>query len=286
MSHPRDFSGKVVLVTGSTSGIGQEIVLQFAKYGAKVIVTGKEDYNVLNAVAEKCNDLSPARLQATVIRCDLTEDSQVYDLVDKITSIHGGFDILVNNAGVGSYAFIHDPKVIPQYDELMGINLRAPLLLTHLLIPHLIKTKGNIVNISSIVGIRPVVNSPIYCISKAALDMFTKTLSLDFGPKGVRINAVNPTVVNNTSFFDSFGMSKSQKEAFYTKCGKEFPMRRICTPEDIAKCVRFLASDDASFITGLIAPLDGGSVQTFCGVPPNAEARRMSKGWLDIADAE
>jgi NAD(P)-dependent dehydrogenase (short-subunit alcohol dehydrogenase family) len=266
MTTARDFTGKIVLVTGSSSGIGEEIAIQFAKYGAKVIVTGRGEDKIA-AVVEKCNQVSPKKLKALGVKCDVGNDSDVRALVDKVISTYGGLDILVNNAGIFAMTLISDPNVMTSFDSIIRTNLRSPFYLTHLLVPHLIKSKGNIINISSVNGLHPYDVSMVYCASKAALDMFTKCLAIDLGPKGVRVNSVNPAAVK-TPIFMTLGLPKETLMAMEKQCIDEYPLGRIGEVDDVAKFVLFLASDDASFITGLVGQIDGGSLQTMSGVTP------------------
>jgi NAD(P)-dependent dehydrogenase (short-subunit alcohol dehydrogenase family) len=264
MSTARDFTGKVALVTGSSSGIGEEIAIQLAKYGAKVVVTGRGQSKI-DAVVEKCNQVSPTKLQALGVKCDVGKDSEVSALVDKVISTHGGLDILVNNAGIAASSPITDVSIMANFDTIMRTNLRAPFFLTHLLVPHLIKSKGNIINMSSVAGQHPFDKLPVYCASKAALDMFTKCLAIDLGPKGVRVNSVNPATIR-TPIFMAMGFSSDLMQAIEKQCADDYPLGRIGEVDDVAKFVLFLASDDASFITGLVGQVDGGSLQTMTGV--------------------
>jgi len=265
MAHSKDFSGKIALVTGSSSGIGEEIAFQFAKYGAQVIVTGRGEDKIASVV-EKCNKVSPKKLKALGIKCDITKDKEAEALVNKVIDTFGTLDILVNNAGIAPFATITDPGIMANFDEVMKANLRAPFLLTHLLVSHLIKSKGNIINISSVAGLHPFRQSLAYSSSKAALDMFTKCLSIDLGPKGVRVNSVNPAGVR-TPIFQALGIPPEVAEIVVKQCAAEYPLRRIGEVDDVAKMVMYLASEDASFITGLVAQNDGGALHVINGGP-------------------
>lgn len=264
MSSSRDFTGKVALVTGSSSGIGEGIAVQFAKYGAKVVITGRAEDKIA-AVVDKCNQVSPTQLKALGMKCDVAKDSDLRELVNKIITTHGKIDILVNNAGIAGHGFITDPNFMDNFDSMMATNLRAPFLLTHLLVPHLVKSKGNIVNISSIAGLHPFDITPTYSASKAALDMFTKCIAIDLGPKGVRVNSVCPAVTKTPALE---AMGDAAMSAMEKICLEQYPLRRMGEVDDVAKFVLFLASDDASFITGLVGSVDGGSLQTVTGVSP------------------
>jgi len=264
MAHSKDFSEKTALVTGSSSGIGEEIAIQFAKYGAQVIITGRGEEKI-TTVVEKCDLISPKKLKALGIKCDISNEQDIQALVTKVIDKFGKLDILVNNAGIADFGTITDPNIMAQFDNIMRTNLRAPFLLTHLLAPHLIKTKGNIVNISSLTGLHPYGGTPVYCSSKAALDMFTKCLAIDLGPKGVRVNSVNPGWVR-TPIFDVLGMTAEMVKAADDRCNSVYPLGRMGEVDDVAKMVMYLASDDASFITWLVAQNDGGGLHVANGV--------------------
>jgi NAD(P)-dependent dehydrogenase (short-subunit alcohol dehydrogenase family) len=266
MTTSRDFNGKIVLVTGSSSGIGEEIATQFAKYGAKVVITGRDEGRIAGVV-EKCNQVSPSKFKALGVTCDFTKDVDIRKMVDQVISIYGGVDILVNNAGAFSYTPIKAPNVMETYDTIFQTNVRAKFYLVHLLVPHLIKSKGNIVNISAVYGLHPTDIAPAYCASNAAVDMFTKCLAIDLGPKGVRVNSVNPAATR-TPIFGKLGVNDEMFKHLENKCKEDYPLGRIGEMNDVAKLVRFLASDDASFITGLVAPVDGGAVLTITGISP------------------
>jgi len=259
MAHSKDFSGRIALVTGSSSGIGEEIVVHFAKYGAQVIVTGRGEDKIA-AVVKKCNEVSPKKLKALGVKCDVTDDKEANELVKKVIDTFGSLDILVNNAGIAGFAGICDPGIMANFDNICKSNLRAPFLLTHLFVQHLIKSKGNIVNISSVASLHPFGLGPAYCSLKTGLDMFTKCLAIDLGPKGVRVNCVNPASIR-TPIFGVMGMM----DAVEKRCAAEYPLRRVGEVDDVAKMVMYLASDDASFITGLVAQVDGGALHIFNG---------------------
>jgi NAD(P)-dependent dehydrogenase (short-subunit alcohol dehydrogenase family) len=262
MSTSRNFTGKVALVTGSTSGIGEEIAIQYAKYGANVVITGRGEDKIA-AVVEKCNRVSPKKLKALGVKCDMSNPSEIRELVNKVINTLGGVDILVNNAGIFHIGFVSDPTFMDNFDAIISTNLRAPFLLTHLLAPNLIQSKGNIINISSVTGIHPSDSAVVYSSAKAALDMFTKCLTIDLGPKGVRVNSINPSIIR-TPIFETAGMGDIT-ELLENKRKNEYPLGRIGEVEDVAKFVLFLSSDDASFITGLVGPVDGGCLLTMTG---------------------
>lgn len=155
MSTTRNFTGKVVLITGSSSGIGATTAEEFAKAGAQVIITGR-NATKLAEVGEKCLKLSPKGLKPLEIVGDISKEVDCQRLIDSTIEKFEQLDILVNNAGRGMASSIDSPKILEVFDELMNVNLRSVIHLTHLAVHHLAKTKGNIINISSVAGLKPV----------------------------------------------------------------------------------------------------------------------------------
>ncbi|CAG2118366.1 unnamed protein product [Medioppia subpectinata] len=147
-----DFTGKVVLITGSSSGIGATTAIEFSRSSAQVVTTGRKAENVTQ-VANKCHKVSPKGLKALEVVADVTKEDDCRRLVDTTIKSFGKLDILVNNAGKGSHNSLYDSHLMDSYDEVMATNLRSVVYLTHLCAPHLEKTRGNIVNISSVVAL-------------------------------------------------------------------------------------------------------------------------------------
>jgi len=249
-----DFSGKVALVTGSSSGIGAAIAVQFAQYGAKVAITGRNAEN-LNKIAQKIIEVSHGVKPLEIIG-DLTDPAFPKKLISETVSKFGRLDFLVNNAGAGSAnGSLASPNLLEEFDKVFTLNLRSVVELTQLAVPHLEKTKGNVINISSAISIKPHV--VVYSSSKAGLDMVTKCSALELGPKGIRVNSINPGLVR-TAFTRSVGLDESSSAAFYDYLEKQSLMKTIGTSDDIANLASFLASDDARNITGSILLNDSG----------------------------
>ena len=156
MSVKYDFEGKVALITGSSSGIGASTAILFAKSGASVVVTGRNAKNV-SEVAKKCREVSHDKSKALEVVADLIKEEDLKRLVDITIKTYGKIDILVNNAGIGFWADIKDEDYYEKYRKVLELNLNSVVLLTHLCVSHLEKTKGNIINISSIASLRPVI---------------------------------------------------------------------------------------------------------------------------------
>ncbi|XP_054167738.1 uncharacterized protein LOC128965109 isoform X2 [Oppia nitens] len=197
MSVSYDFTGKVVLITGSSSGIGEGIALLFAKSGANVVITGRNGDRVTK-VAKQCKDVSPKQLPALEVVGDLTNDEDCNRLIETTVQTYGKIDILVNNAGIDKLANITDDGYYENFQTIIQTNLYSVVYLTHKCVPYLAKTGGNIINISDIGSEIMFSDSSAYCMSKAGLDMFTKCMAAELGPKHhIRVNSVNPGAVNS-----------------------------------------------------------------------------------------
>lgn len=248
------FKDKVVIVTGASSGIGAATAIKFAAEKAKVVIVARTEAK-LKEVSEKCQKHGPKPL---MIIADVTKENDVRNIVSTTTSQCGKIDILVNNAGIGGSVAIWDEKAMEVFDRLMTTNLRSAVLLTHLAAPYLIKTQGNIVNISSVAGVDTIRPSNFsYCTSKAAMDHFTRCVALDFAPKGVRVNVVNPGPVI-TDFIGNLGVEKAQYDQFYERMARVTALGRVSEAEEIADLVMFLACDKAKAITGTSVVSDNG----------------------------
>ncbi|XP_050328852.1 uncharacterized oxidoreductase TM_0325-like isoform X1 [Bactrocera neohumeralis] len=245
-------AGKVVIVTGASSGIGAVTAEAFAKQGSKVVLTGRNEAN-LKATETACKAAN-SKVELLLITADVTVDAEriINSTIDKF----GQLDVLVNNAGFGEMGSILDIEV-DQFDRVLDTNLRSVFLLTKYAAPHLVKTQGNIVNVSSIAGLRAFPGASVYCTSKAALDQFTRCIALDLAPKNVRVNAVNPgTIV--TEFLKRVGLSDEEEAKFLEHSKSAHALGRVGEPNEVADAIIFLASDSSSFITGATLPIDGG----------------------------
>ncbi|XP_054167710.1 uncharacterized protein LOC128965082 [Oppia nitens] len=191
MSVTYDFTGKVALITGSSSGIGAATAQLFAKSGANVVVTGRNADRVAK-VAKQCTDVSPKQLTALEVVGDLNKQEDCDRLIQTTVQTFGKIDILVNNVGLGNRADVTKEDYFQKFQNVMQTNLNSVVYLTHKSVEHLAKTNGNIINISSVASKVSGGNgaSP-YHISKAALDMFTKCMAAELGPKHhIRVNSV------------------------------------------------------------------------------------------------
>lgn len=244
------FAGKVVLITGASSGIGAATAVHLAQLGASLSISGRNKDN-LNKVAEQCGKSKPF-----IVTGELTNETDVKNIIDLTVKHYGKLDVLINNAGILESGSIESTS-LEQYDNVFNVNVRSVYQLTALAVPHLIKTKGNIVNVSSVTGLRSFPNCLAYCMSKAALDQFTRCIALELGPKQVRVNAVNPGVVI-TNLHRSSGMDEEQLKTFFEHAKETHILGRPGDVTEVAKSIAFLASDNATFITGATLPVDGG----------------------------
>ena len=252
----KQFNGKAALVTGATSGIGQACALAFAKAGTKVVCVGRKA-EALQDVEQKIRELGAETL---TINSDLARENEAQRVVEQAIQGFGGIDVLVNAAGHLSNGTIENTS-LEAWDEMMNVNVRAPFQLIQKALPSLIERRGNIVNVSSVTGLRAFPGVLAYCVSKAALDQLTRCSALELAAKGVRVNAVNPGVVV-TDIHKRGGMSDEAYAAFLEHSKTTHPLGRTGRPEEIAALVLYLASDQAAWITGATYSIDGGRSQT------------------------
>ena len=250
------FADKVVLVTGATSGIGRAVALKFAETKARVVAVGRNR----SALSDIETGIRTASGEPLTIAADVTNEIEVHRAIGDVISKFGNLDVLVNAAGHISTGSIEDTS-LDKWDAMMNVNLRAVFHLMQTAVPHLIKTKGNVVNISSVTGLRSFPGVLAYCVSKAGVDQLTRCAALELAPKGVRVNAVNPGVVV-TEIHKRGGMSEEDYERFLEHSKTTHPIGRVGDPREIAELVFYLASEKASWITGATYQIDGGRALT------------------------
>lgn len=250
------FAGKVVLVTGATSGIGHAVAVKFAAASARVVGLGRNQA----ALDEVGTAVKNAGGEPLTVAVDVTDSHQAQQAIDETINRFGGLDVLVNAAGHISTGSIENTS-LSAWDAMMNVNLRAVFQLMQIATPHLIKTKGNIVNVSSVTGLRSFPGVLAYCVSKAGVDQLTRCAALELAPRGVRVNAVNPGVVV-TEIHKRGGMSEADYEKFLEHSKTTHPIGRVGDPKEIAELVFYLASEKASWITGGTYQIDGGRALT------------------------
>ncbi|KPI95964.1 3-oxoacyl-[acyl-carrier-protein] reductase FabG [Papilio xuthus] len=246
------FAGKVVIVTGSSSGIGAAAAIEFTKEGASVVIVGRNETKLKN-ISEDCEKLGKKPL---VLKVDVSNEVEAKSLIDKTIEHFGKLDILVNNAGIGSSFDIVNDGFMQNFDDLMNVNLRAAVYLTHLAIPHLIQTKGNIINISSVAG--TTVNAASYglvsyCTSKSALNHFSRCVAQRLASSGIRVNVISPRPVRTDI------MENSKNYHFTWDIHREgTALKRVSEPKEVADLILLLAGDKTKGVTGSEYVLDNG----------------------------
>ena len=238
------FEGKTVLVTGSTSGIGRAAAERFGHEGAAVIVTGRDATRGREVVETIERDGGQARF----IAADLSEPNAAA----RLAAAAGDVDVLVNNAGIFPFGASHE-IAIEQVQAVFEFNVIGPFALVAALVPGMVaRGSGVIINVSTMVASFGNPGMSAYGASKAALDLLTKAWAAEYGPQGVRVNAVAPGPTRTPG-------TAGAEDLLDTLAGT-LPLRRTADAEEIASTITYLASDDASFITGAVVPADGGRV--------------------------
>jgi NAD(P)-dependent dehydrogenase (short-subunit alcohol dehydrogenase family) len=241
-----------VIVTGASSGIGRATAVRFGRSGASVLAVGR-DRAELDAVSD---EVVAAGGRAAVIAIDVTVDEAPQRIVAEAVSHFGGLTTIVNAAGIiatGSIETTSDTE----WDGMLDVNARAPFRLMRAAVPHLVQSRGAVVNVSSVTGLRSFPGVLAYCVSKAAVDQLTRCAALELAAQGVRVNAVNPGVVISNLHRRS-GMDEASYESFIERSKGTHPLGRPGTPDEIADLIFFLASDAAGWITGETISIDGG----------------------------
>jgi NAD(P)-dependent dehydrogenase (short-subunit alcohol dehydrogenase family) len=248
--------GKRALITGASSGIGRATAILMARDGATVGVTGRNE----EALRELAEELGKSCPKPVVLPGDITDAADCERIVAGAVSAMGGLDILVNAAGIIGSGTIENTTP-DAWRRMFDINVDAVFRLMSLAVPHLIASRGNVVNVSSVTGTRAFPGVLAYCASKAAVDQLTHCAALELASKGVRVNAVNPGVVVSNLHRRS-GMDEEKYRAFLEHSRTTHPIGRVGQPDDVAHLIVFLASERAGWITGGSFPVDGGRHQT------------------------
>jgi len=244
---------KVALITGGTSGIGEATAFLFAKEGAKVAITGRDEKRG-HAVTGK---ILSSSCKAIFIRTDVRKSGECRRAVEETVSTFGRLDILFNNAGVFYPHTILDCSE-EEWDLQIDINLKGTFLMSKFALPHLIQQgSGVIINNSSGWGLVGGDRAVAYCASKGGVVLLTKAMAIDHGPQGIRVNCICPGDVDTPMLPEDARMRGLNWNEYLAACANR-PLGRIGTADEIAKAVLFLASDDSSFMTGAALVVDGG----------------------------
>jgi NAD(P)-dependent dehydrogenase (short-subunit alcohol dehydrogenase family) len=246
---------KVALITGGTSGIGEATAALFAREGAKVTITGRDEKRG-HAVADK---IVSDGGKGIFIRSDVRKEEECRRAVDETLRAFGGLDILFNNAGV-FYPHTTVECTEEEWDLQMDINLKGTFLMSKVALPHMIeKRRGVIINNSSGWGIAGGDAAVAYCASKGGVVLLTKAMAIDHGRQGIRVNCLCPGDVDTPMLPEDARLRGLKWDDYLAGCANR-PLGRIGTTEEIAKAALFLASDDSSFMTGAALVVDGGGI--------------------------
>jgi NAD(P)-dependent dehydrogenase (short-subunit alcohol dehydrogenase family) len=239
--HP--LAGKIVLVTGAAKRLGRATALAAAENRANVAITYRESERSAHSLVA---DLADRGVEALAVRCDVTDERNVREMVKEVAGQLGGIDVLVNNAA--NYETVEFAKLtVAQWDAIFASNVRGPFLVSREALPYLRKRKGKIIHMGSLGGLRPWATHAHYCSSKAALHMLTKVMAKALAPE-IAVNAVAPGMIE---------LGEKSAAAFMRRMAKETPMRRNGTADEITAAVMFFATAP-HFITGQILVVDGG----------------------------
>jgi NAD(P)-dependent dehydrogenase (short-subunit alcohol dehydrogenase family) len=246
-----DFSGKVILITGASRGIGEALARGFCELGGEVVLTSRKQES-LDKVAGQIKDKGG---KACAIACHIGKDEDRQKLIDQVLGKYGRIDVLVNNAATNPLFGPAMDATQEAWDKIFDVNLKGPFFLSKMVAARMAeKGGGAIVNVASVAGIKPMMGLGVYSISKAGLLMMTKVLASELGEKAIRVNAVAPGVIK-TKFSEALW-----KNDFIRKAVEQTsPLGRIGETDDVIGAVIFLASDAAKYITGETLVVNGGT---------------------------
>lgn len=240
---------KVAIITGSSRGIGKETALKFAKEGAKVVVCDVNE----ESIAAVVNEIKGMGAESVGFKVDVTKRSEIDALVVKVKELWGSIDILVNNAGITADAMLKK-MTEEQFDKVINVNLKGVFNCTQAVLDTMVEQgKGVILNASSVVGLYGNVGQTNYAATKWGVIGMTKSWAKELGRKGIRVNAVAPGFIMTP-------MTEAMPDKVLDMMKEKAPLQRLGTSEDIANAYLFLASEEASFITGTVLSVDGGLV--------------------------
>jgi NAD(P)-dependent dehydrogenase (short-subunit alcohol dehydrogenase family) len=250
-------SGTIALITGAGTGIGRAVALRFALHGARI---GVNVHRSIEGGERTVRDILAQGGEAVLLPADVTSPSDVKEAVERLVRTFGGIDILVNNSGIGTTHTCDRVTDIDEeeWDRVLEVNLKGAMLTSKFAIPHMRERGGGrIVNISSIRGLlgNPVLAS--YCASKGGMVLLSKQMALDYAADNIRVNCVCPGFTR-TEMFETYLRKQKDPVGALKVFSDMATLRRIGTPDEIACCALFFASDESSFITGAALPVDGG----------------------------
>jgi meso-butanediol dehydrogenase / (S,S)-butanediol dehydrogenase / diacetyl reductase len=253
-----ELKGKVAIVTGGGTGIGEAVTRRFVACGARVCIAGRRQ-EMLDGVAKSLPEGSVKTCSA-----DVSDEKDVQRILKTALSFEGGLHVLVNNAAMDQNPAGVVDLDIAEWRRMLEVNLTGPFLMMKACIPHMIKAGvGSVVNISSLAGLRCNSEMPAYCATKGGLINLSQQAALDYGSYNVRCNVVCPGATKTAMFTDNMTefarMLDTNVEDIFARFMKDVPLNRVARPDELAGICAFLASDDSSFLTGTVIPVDGGA---------------------------
>jgi 3-oxoacyl-[acyl-carrier protein] reductase len=238
----------VALITGASNGIGKQLALSFAESGYDVVINYVSSENSAKEVALQCEGFGAKTL---VVGCDVSNFEAVGQMVNQTITAFGKIDVLINNSGITKDGLILRMKE-SDFDEVISVNLKGTFNTVQHVSKHMLKAKsGRIINMASVIGVLGNAGQANYAASKGGIIAFTKSIAREFASRGITVNAIAPGFIQTK-------MTDVLSDEVKTNILKQIPLARFGTPQDIAHCALFLASDNASYISGQVIHVDGG----------------------------
>ncbi len=265
MNDKTEFQNKVALVTGGAMGIGGAVAMLLAQRGAKILIVDRAETEGLKTAS----DISPIGGDIAFFKADVANIQNCSDAVNKAIELYGKLDIVSNNAGIQRYGTVESTPE-NEWDDVMNINLKSVFYICKYAIPHLKKTRGTIVNMTSVQAFATQRGVAAYTTSKHALIGLTRSMAIDYARDGIRVNCVAPGTVD-TPMLKFAASLDPDPESVYETCRNMHPLGRIARAEEVAEVVAFLASTKASFVTGACYLVDGGLLLPIGGEPKTSQ---------------